>query len=489
MQFYINNVMNNNLYIEDSFEIPSLNTEIETREIQGRDGFLLGEEKVKGYNFPIPFIYVNHDKKEYQDIVNEIVEHMITDHEVRLRFENEYWYWNVRFSGTIEFKQKTQGFVSFELNCIVTDPFKHSNELYNTVSQDDHLTIYNRGTARTYPVFRATAKKNSTMFMAAKNDEDYIMFGKSEETERDNKNFKPVVYSSSLTNTSGWTRRTTAIDDVLTGGETTGSLRSDNNSFRINEWGEGAEWHGGALQRSLSRTVTEYEFTTAIKIHPQERGKGVVKGFAHLSDEQGNLVASIGLIDSKNNKEEVRVVIRVYDKLGRPRDIYNASGGTDGSGGTAFRNGIIYIQLRKEGNKFIGRTWRNITRSNGKKEVGARSRTEFVDRKGDYERNARILTTYLAKHRKFDSVPVHMYQVTVKELLEKDSNKIPVVISAGDTIEIDMQNELMLLNDEPVTELKDFGANYYSVEAGLDEIFILPEGTFDVTAEWRDRFY
>ena len=481
--------MNHNIYIEDDFQIPALNTELETREIKGRDGFLLGEKKVKGYNFPIPFIYANHQKKDYQDIVNEIVEHMITDDEVRFRFENEYWYWNARFTGTIEFKQTTQGFVRFELNCIITDPFKHSNSLYNTVSDNDHLTIYNRGTARTYPVFKATAKKDSTMIMLAKNDEDYIMFGKSEEAERDNKNFKPVVYSSALTNTSGWTRRTTAIDDVLTGGETTGSLRSDNNSFRINEWGEGAEWHGGALQRSLSRTITDYEFTTVLKIHPQERGKGVVKGFAHLNDEQGNLVASIGLIDSKNNKEEVRVVVRIYDKLGRPKDIYNSSGGTDGRGGTAFRDGQIHIQLRKEGNKFTARTWRNITRANGKKEVGARSRTEFVDRKGNYERNARLLVTYLAKHRKFDSVPIHMYQVTVKELLQKENNKIPLVIQAGDSIEINMQDELMLLNDEPVTELKDFGANYYSTEAGLDEIFIIPENTFDVTAEWRDRFY
>lgn len=487
MQFYINNVMNNNLYIEDSFEIPSLNTEQETREIQGRDGFLLGDKKVKGYDFVIPFVYVNHEKKDYQDIVNEIVEHMITDDEVRLRFENEYWYWNVLLSGTIQFKQHTQGYVEFELTCIITDPFKHSNELYNTVSQNDHLTLYNQGTAPSYPVIRATAKKDSTMFMISKNDEDYMMFGKSEDTERDTKNFNPVVYSSALTNTSGWTRRTTAIDDVLSGGETTGSLRSDGNALRINEWGEGAAWHGGALQRSLSRTINNFEFSTVIKIHPQANGVGVVKGFAHLADTQGNLVASIGLIDSKSNKEDIRVVVRIYDKMGRPRDLYNSTGGTNG--GTAFRDGQIHIQLRKEGNKFISRTWRNITRSNGRKEVGARSRVEYTDKKGDYERDTRQLITYLAKHRKYSSVPVHMYKVTVKELLTKEKDKIPVVIAAGDRIEIDMKNELMLLNDEPVTDLKDFGANYYNVPAGLTEVFIIPEDTFDVQAEWRDRFY
>lgn len=483
MQFYINNVMNNNLYIEDEFEIPSLNTEIETREIQGRDGFLLGEEKVKGYNFPIPFIYVNHEKKNYQDIVNEIVEHMITNHEVRLRFEDEYWYWNVRFSGTIQFKQRTQGFVSFELNCIVTDPFKHSNSLYNTVSQNDHLTIYNRGTARTYPVFKATAKKNATMFMAAKNDEDYIMFGKTEDTDRDTKNFDPVVFTSEHESLVGWTKRTLDIDDPVAGGKVNGTIKTDGETFLLNNAGTATGWDGGALQRSLSRTISNYEFKTAIRIEKQNTGHRVAKGFMHLTDEQGNLVCSIGLIDSRANKNEVRAVCRIYDKLGNPKDIYN----TASSG--AFNRGKIYLSLTKTNNKFQFRTWKYNNLANGKRQVTSQSRTTFTDKKGDFDRSVRLLTAYIAKNSKFNTVPTYIYKTTVQEKLQKESNKIPVVIQAGDTIEIDMQNELMTLNEEPVTDLKDFGANYYNIPDGLTEIFILPENTFDVTAEWRDRFY
>jgi len=134
MQFYLNNIMNDNIYISDDFEIPSLNTETEVKEIKGRDGFILGEKKVKGYDFTIPMYYINHDDKVYQDIVNELTDYFNRDTDVRLRFENEYWYWNARFDGTIQFRQNTKGFVSFELRCIITDPYKYSNEKY-TISK------------------------------------------------------------------------------------------------------------------------------------------------------------------------------------------------------------------------------------------------------------------------------------------------------------------------------------------------------------------
>ncbi|MCD2137166.1 distal tail protein Dit [Salinicoccus halitifaciens] len=479
--------MNDNLYIEDEFEIPSLNTMIETREIKGRDGFLLGERKVEGFNFPIPFIYVNHENKEYQDIVNELVEFFNREEEVRLRFENEYWYWNVVFTGTIQFKQETDGFVRFELNCIIADPYKYSNERYSTVSEDDHLTIYNRGTAPTYPVFKATAKRDSTMIMISKNDEEYFMLGEGADVFQETKDLSPVVYSTDHSSISGWTRRTNSIDDNITGGAVGGSLTSDGESFIVSDYGESTNgWYGGALQRSLSSTLSDFEISTVIEIHPDlnRRRKGLIKGTVHLADETGNLVASIGLIDTQLSVKDTRVVVRIYDRNGNAKNIYYARQSPN-----AFRFGKVHITLKKQGNAFTASAFKS-TEENGSTKISSRMNRKFIDTTGDYDRSVRQLITYVSKYTGEDNeVPLYIYETKVKRILPDEAGVIPLAIKRGDIIEIDNQQEIMLLNGAPATELKDFGATYFDVPASLTEIFIHPEDTFDVTAEWRDRYH
>lgn len=479
--------MNDNLYIEDDFEIPSLNTDIETREVRGRDGFILGEERVLGYNFPIPFIYVNHEKKDYQDIVNELVDFFNRNQEVRLRFENEYWHWNVVFSGTIQFKQQTHGYVTFELNCIISDPYKYSNERYNTISEDDHLTIYNRGTAPTYPTFKATAKQNSTMFMLSKNDEEYFMMGEGDDVFQEKKDLSPEIYSTNHTSIAGWTRRTSDINDTLTGGTVGGNLISDGHSFTISNYGEDSgTWHGGALQRSLSSTLSDWEISTVMEIHPDvnNRRKGLLKGSVHLSDETGNLVASIGLIDSQLSVKDTRVIVRIYDENGNARNIYYARNSAN-----AFRFGKVHITLKKQGNTFTANAFKSVT-ENGSTKISSRINRKFIDTSNSFNSNVRQLTAYISKFGDEDNeVPFHIYETKVNRLLPLEDGVIPVAIKRGDIIEIDNQQELMLLNGAPATELKDFGATYFDIPRDLTEIFIHPEDTFDVTAEWRDRFY
>lgn len=478
--------MNNNLYIEDSFEIPSLNTEIETREIQGRDGFLLGDKKVKGYNFSIPFIYVNHEKKGYQDIVNEIVEHMISDDEVRLRFEGEYWHWNAIFSGTIQFKQKTQGFVSFELNCIIIDPFKHSNELYNTVSQNDHLTIYNRGTARTYPNFKVTAKKDSTMLMLSKNDEDYFMIGEPEDVFKKNVNKSSKIYQSHLNSLSGWSyiNDDSVIADIYAGGSTGGVAAIENGGAVIKSLPEDVTgWLGAGLRQSLAQSVNDFDITVQLSIHTDWRSKSTGKAMTNLFDESGKLVATLGLVDASSERN-VRLYVAVYDELGQRKRIcdyahpmFNAS------------NTHTHIRLIRKGNEFQVKAWRMVSWSTYKKsDIYS---TRFIDAGDLYIRPIRQIGFYLSRHSNSQtniSNPKIFYINMVRPHDSKE-DEIPYVVNAGDEIEINTQHEVVIVNGEPMTELKDFGSNYFNADSGLTEVFIEPKDTYDVVAEWRDKFH
>ncbi|HBV22274.1 MAG TPA: hypothetical protein DEB42_00585 [Jeotgalicoccus sp.] len=492
MQFYINDVMNDNLYIEDSFEIPSLNTEQETREIRGRDGFLLGDKKVKGYNFVIPFIYVNHEKKNYQDIVNEIVEHMITDDEVRLRFENEYWYWNVLFSGTIEFKQKTQGFISFELNCIVIDPFKHSNELYNTVSQDDHLTLYNRGTAPTYPIFRATARKDSTMLMVAKNDEDYFMIGESEDTEKDTKELAPFKFNDEFNKQMflGWnyTQQEWSYGAGLDGGDADGgTFTFNNNSMHVKDWGSATatNYHGASVQKSIGESLQDFSFMFKIGVRQTVDGSG--KSFAYLYDESNKLAFSIGYANTATSRNMGAIVVNAYNTYGEAERIYTRH--TDVRD-KRLADMSVFMKLQRRGQEIRIETYKFDEHGDSNRRRVRDSHTQIYHDTGDlYQNKVRIIHLYSSKSKNHSNFQRHFILGVYIQQLITDDRAIPITIRAGDVVVVDNQNQIVTINDEPVTHLKDFGANYFDAPANVTEIFFTPEDTFDVQAEWRDRFY
>lgn len=478
--------MNNNLYIEDEFEIPSLNTEIETREVKGRDGFILGEKRVQGYNFPIPFIYVNHEKKDYQDIMNELVEFFNRDKEVRLRFEGEYWYWNIIFTGTIQFNQTTQGFVRFELNCIISDPYKHSNERYNTISEDDHLTIYNKGTAPTYPVFKATAKEDSTMMMLTKDDEDYFMIGEPEDVFKTNVKTKPTVYSTQFNTTTGWTYNNNedTVNDVYVGGNVGGATTIDNGAVAIQSLpNTEAGWRGATMKRSLSESMNDFDITAQVRLYSHLNQKGTAKSMVHLYDEQNNLVAALGLLDASGSRA-ASLFVAVFDEYGNrkticnePHPMFNQSGHT-------------HIRLTRVDNEYQVKAWRVTDWENyNQSDI---YNTRFIDAGELYKRPVRQVGFYLSRHTNtlsgYQTDPA-IYFLQVSRPAGSKENEIPYVVSAGDVVEVNTQKEVILLNGEPMTQLKDFGSNYFSVESGLVEVLIEPQEVFDVTAEWRDRFY
>lgn len=477
--------MNDNLYIEDGFNIPALNTEIETREIKGRDGFLLGEKRVKGYNFSIPMLYVNHKNADYQDIVNEVTDFLNRDQEVRLRFEGEYWYWNALFSGTIEFNQSTQGFVRFEINCIITDPYKHSTQKYNNTSENDHLTLLNNGTAHTYPTFKATAKKDSTMMMLSKNDEDYFMIGEPEDVFKTNVKSNPTVYSSQFNTTTGWTYNTNedTYDDPYIGGAGGGTAKIDNGAVAIGSLVTNRNgWLGATMKRSLSESMQDFDITVQVRLYSHWTQKGTGKTMTHLYDENNNLVAALGLLDA-SSKRNASLFVAVFDEYGNrkticnyPHEMFNASTNT-------------HIRLIRKGNEFQVKSWRVMDWEDyDKSDIYT---TRFIDAGDLYMKPVRQVGFYLGRHSKSTGIETDpaIYYLSISRPAGSKEDEIPYVVAAGDVIEVNTQKEVILLNGEPMTNLKDFGSNYFSIDAGLTEILIEPQGVFDVSAEWRDKFY
>lgn len=484
--------MNDNLYIADGFKIPSLNTEIEMREVKGRDGFIRGSKKVKGYNFVIPFIYANHENKDYFDINNELVEFFNRDEEVRFRLEDEVWYWNAVFSGTIELTQRTQGFVSFELNCIISDPFKYSNEVYNTVSENDHLTLLNNGTAHTYPVFRATALEDSTMFMMTKNDEEYFMIGESEDTEKLTKDLEPYKFNDEFNRRTflGWQYMplNSSLGNYLDKGDADGGKVEFNaDSFHVLNWGgaTSTNWHGAAVQKSIGESLQD--FSMRFKIGVRQTKDGTAKSFTYLYDENNKLVFSIGYVNTSIYRNRGRVVVYAYDTYGEAKRIYNKYTSVKDR---RLKELAVFMHLERKGQQIKITTYKFDEHGDPKRRKPRDKHIKtFRDSGDEYQKKVRIMNMYMGKSKNYSHFQRHfVYGIYIKKLISDDA-VVPVTIKKGDEIVVDNKSNSVLINSEPVTHLKDFGADYFSVPKGLSEILFLPQHTFHVEAEWRDKFY
>ena len=474
--------MNKNLFIDSSFEIPSLNTDIPYRTVTGRDGFVEEEKTVKGYEFDIKIHYINYDKLEYQDIINDIVTHLNTDHQVMLQFEGQYWYWKAKFFGEIKFQPHPRSFYTFTIKCMVPDPYKYSTESYSTISENDHLTILNRGTAKTFPVFIATATKDSTMLMLTKNDEDYFMIGEPEDAMKNTAPVSGYIYSTGNNRTmEGWTRNSVDIADSFAGGTLNGAMSAVNNEYVVSSYTPVTGWYGSGVRRSLSESLTDFDLTVAFRLYASSNQYTAGKAIAHMFDPQGRLVMAAGLIDSAPLRD-ARLFVALYGPDGHRTTILDYSHQMFNS-----THRDTHVRIIRKGNEYVIKAWR-VTDWNDY------SQTDIINRvykQTSTVREVRQAGMCLARHSRYEAnlLEPKIRYFRVRKPLSPSDTDIPLIIEEGDTIEVNHEHEIVLLNGEPVTELKDFGAHYFDLGPGMSEILVEPRNSFDIEARWVDRFY
>lgn len=475
------------LFVERGFQIPSFNFDIKTEEVPGRDGAVYQGRQLKQYEFEIP-LFIHNDYlssegvKTHDEILNRLVKFFDYDKAVKLKFKSQQWYWNAYFKGPIELKKETnQGINTFEMNAVLVDPYKYEDKEYQTPAYSDQIAVNNTGTAKTYPIIQATALKNSASFTITKNDEDYFMIGE-EDAFKGVKDKSPRIYMSGMDNVAGWQYLPTGyvMQDNITSSYAVGSIESTGYQVRAKDYGTAPTegWHGPAVKRSLPRTVQDFEFTGVMKIFSRRQGVG--KGFFHFYDEAGNIIASAGLLDATNSKTNVKAYVALHNEYQERFEWYA------NTGNWAYDNAYVYLNIKRIGTTWYMKTWHYYTDKNGKKQITSRAHKTFNDSGKWYTAPIAQIGINISKHSRYDALPVYVDKITMNELLS--GKEIPYIIKKGDEVYIDMQNELVLINNEDVLNEKTLGSDYFSIDEGVSELFVLPQGHFDTKAIWSNRF-
>lgn len=346
----------------------------------------------------------------------------------------------------------------------------------------------NSGNADTPITVEARALKPSSYFMITKGDEEYFMIG-DDDVDETVKDYTPELFNSELRTLSGWTKQSAGvINDNYTGGTTGGSFSqsSTKESVYLNLDTITAEtgWNGAEYRKSFGRSAQD--FSTTAKISLYQKNKGSTHFAQYVYDTDNRLLASIGYVNSSSSQNTGRIIVTVFDQTGNQKKIY------DYKNNPKFYNWddiVIYMRLKRVGNTFYIKTWKYKEVEYPKRIVPVDvHEAAWVDKGNFYQRPIASLGLYNAKNGLNKHIRTYILGTYTHEILPKPPKARDMFIKEGDLITVDMQNENVMVNDEPMLARKTFGSDFFNVDKNYNELFMFPTGIFDTTIYWQDRY-
>lgn len=478
------------LFVERGFKIPSFNYATTTEKVPGRPGTIKKSRELDGYEFDIPLIVRNDylaGRKTHDDILNEVVKFFDYEEPVKLQFSTKGWYWNAYFDGPFEIASNNDGFITFNVQVVLTDPYKYAIEGSQNTAISDAVSVVNSGTADTPVIVEARALQNSNYYMISKGDEDYFMIG-DDDLDKPLKDYSPLILEDESQTLSGWNKQSTiAFTDNQTGGKVGGSfiVSDSKQSFYLNNDSvSGNGWNGAMYKRSFSKQAQD--FTTTVKFGINQKNKGAVRFAQYIYDSDNRVIASIGYTNPNAKQAIGTIIVTLFDQSGNQQTIYKYKNNPSLYKLDSF---VVYIRLTRKDNVFTVKSWKykEFPYPLRKKAFDEHER-QFVDGGNFYQRPVVALSLYSAKNGNNNVMPLYIFGTYTCELLSRPTNARDMIIKKGDLITIDMATKNVLVNEESFLSEKTFGSNYFNVDKGHTELVINPSGIFDTTVKWQDRF-
>lgn len=481
------------LVVERGFKIPSFNFGIETEEVLGRSGSVVKQRQLKEYKFELPLIIRNDylssgGVKTHDEVLNDLVKLFDYDHAVPLQFKSQDWYWNAYFEGPIELDKYSETFWQFSINVVLADPYKYAVEGTKNTAISDQVSVVSTGTADSPIIVQATALKNASYFSITKNNEDYFMIG-DDDLDKKVEDYTPTLFNDEMRSFFGWTKVTNGtINDNVTGGTVGGAMTmsSSKDAFMLNESSitSTSGWNGAEYKHSFGKSTQD--FSSTVKIHVNQSKKGATHATQYVYDTDNRVIASIGYSNPRATQNIGTIYVTLFDQNGNQKKIYSY---TNAPKFYTWKHIVIYMRLKRIGNKFYIKTWK-YDEVDYPKRITPVDVTEkvFIDSGNFYQRPISAVSIYIAKNGNNYHMPTTILGSYNHEILPKPPKARDLIIKKGDLININMEEKTVTINEEPALDLKTFGSDFFNINKGINECMIYPENTYDTTVYWQDRY-
>lgn len=441
--------------------------------ITGRAGAYLQSNTVQpvAIKQPIGFFFDNEgdllSKKE------ELANWLITDDSESLVFDDEptrtYY---ALIDGSISNFRYSGGFAEGEIEFLCYDPHKYGPEIPYTFPSD-YVSVPNNGTNEAKPVFELEVLTPVTFAMIQNQNDEYMMIGKPTNVEENAPYEKyELIFDDDGSDLTGWT-----VASAVDGGAVAGVMGTNGNRLEASSYGTGNRWHGPAVKHSLSETLQDFRMETYVELYNNQPGR-VGRVEIYLLDENDGFVAKVAMKDIESSQSLAWGEARAGD-WSDGHFLINEYG--DKPGNWNIFSGVLRIE--REGN-----VWRAyIAKVGTDGRHSSRRSVEWIDSANKYMQRVAKVQVHMAQFASETPVQGGVSYVKVFKI-NNQPEATPYLANPGDVITFDHKNEEILLNGENAMTFKNFGARFFDLKKGQNELVVHPSNAFNVSMKYRETF-
>ncbi|NIK10928.1 distal tail protein Dit [Alkalibacillus almallahensis] len=451
-------------------EAPFAPHDIETVSAPGKDGAHLGKTNVELKQIDQPIGFTVRDEEHEQELLDELNAFLLTQENAEIQFDNVPGKTYIgRVTGSISDYSRPAPTLREGTITFLCEPYKYGPEIEADLTGQG--TIINvEGTQAAKPTFEYDVLAPITFAMVS-NGDDYMMIGRPIDVDSIAKEPYPEVDRWFMNTLTGWSHMTEGqfLNDEVTGGTVSGSQISvDEGAFIPDSYGSSQSgWYGPAVKTSLSKPIQDFSVTLGAVVYNNGHPGKVMAIFL---DDQGDIVCSLGLINARANSKNVRALARMNDGQNVARHRVMDYQGDTGSESQVFNDSSLNIRLRREGDRFSAKTWQV---RDGRQH--AQHTSDIVDDNSDFQRPIEQVVLFFAKYENHDVFPMRILGLRVHESTVLADDETPYIAQEGDQILFDHDEESIYINGEDATDLKNFGASYFELPLGENELATLPD--------------
>lgn len=440
-----------------------LDREIEILRVPGQYGGYVQNIEYPPRKINQEILIAAESPEELQKVIEHLNRLLDTKEEAAIKFGDELDRTYYGFYSGVSTSYKEGGFYKGTISFICPRPFKYNDEDVYAI-ENGMVTLNNGGTVKTPPKVRIAVDSPIT-FLDIFNDQAYKRIGRPVDEGEAEVAPKTTILNNTLASKVGWTQTDAFVDGGLKGG----SIASNGFSFRADDFGTGADWHGPAEKTSLSQSLVDFEVEVEIIfLNPSIDARGRLEWY--LLDDQGQFVGKIAMKRIGSGTYGNRVEIRLGDANGE----FILS--TAGQKGIEWRDFRGILRLSRKGNvwnAYVAQVDQETGRHYARAWV-----TNYIDADYQFTRNLSQIQIHFGQSGTRPVTTMFANHVKVKRI-NPPSTGVPYIAQAGDIIDMDFDNAEIRINGETVEVEEDFGGDYFDVPTGESTLLFEPSEHLD----------
>lgn len=408
--------------------------------------------------------------KDIEKIKEDLADWLITDQPAELIFDDEpdrVYYAAV--DGSLDIEDLVD-FGRGEITFICPDPYKYGEEQTIPFPADGIIT--NSGSAETPPIINLEVIQKVTFAMVQKGVDEYMLIGEPAEVTATPVDTRTLLLTEDGSTIGTWQP---AVPEM---GSSEGTIGYDGSGITAPSYGTGSSYHGPFVYKEVPLTGDfEVELRGQLLSGIPETGR---VGFS-LFDDQLRNIAMMNAVDIITSMHRKSAEGRVGPYVG---DFVNYSVSSRNYR-YEWENFPVYLRLKRVGDTFefyVARILGDGTHMN--------PLTQTWTTVNDAHRGSlKYVGIFIEKHGSTPSPHTNRIDyIRAYGLSQATVDQTPYIAYPGDVITFNHKTKDILINGFDRTDLKAFGARYFSFEKGKNLLTLMPQGAFKASVTYRERF-